>query len=63
MTPIEAAYLRSRSLWASIFIHWIFDPDYDTYDLAHFEPVVLQVFDRQAYSEKVLQQSVMHGLP
>jgi len=40
-----------------------FDPDYDTHDLQHFEPMVREVFDRPAYDESFIQAGVVHGLP
>lgn len=36
-----------------------FDPDYPTADLAHFEPMVRQVFARPAYDEAILAPEVV----
>ena len=40
-----------------------FDPEYASDDLAHFEPLVREVFGRKAYDPDVLQAGVSKGLP
>jgi predicted HD phosphohydrolase len=40
-----------------------FDPDYPSFDLAHFEPMVAEVFSRKAYDPQVIQSGVCQGLP
>lgn len=40
-----------------------FDPQYQAHDLAFFEPMVRQVFDRKAYDAAVIQPGLVMGLP
>jgi len=40
-----------------------FDPDYHMQPLAHFEPLVHEVFKRPVYDAEVLQPGVVKGLP
>lgn len=40
-----------------------FDPEYDSEDLAFFEPMVREVFNRKAHDPDVLQTGVITGLP
>jgi predicted HD phosphohydrolase len=39
-----------------------FDPDYDTYPLEHFEPMVREVFSRKAYDPDVLREGYVSAL-
>lgn len=39
-----------------------FDPDYDTLPLAHFEPMVREVFARKAYDPEVIREGVVSRL-
>lgn len=40
-----------------------FDPDYPSFDLQHFEPLVNEVFARKAYDPAVIQPGQRQGLP
>ena len=40
-----------------------FDPDYDSFDLEHFRPMVEEVFARKPYDPDVIQEGVYKGLP
>ncbi|MEM6461755.1 MAG: HD domain-containing protein [Pseudomonadota bacterium] len=40
-----------------------FDPDYETEELAFFEPMVRELFARKAYDPEVLKAGVVIGLP
>ena len=40
-----------------------FDPDYDSKNLEFFEPIVREMFGREAYNEDVIQAGVSVGLP
>ncbi len=40
-----------------------FDPDYPSFDLDHFEPMVAEVFSRKAYAPEVIQSGICKGLP
>lgn len=39
-----------------------FDPDYDAHPLAHFEPMVEEVFSRKAYDAEVLREGYVSAL-
>ncbi len=40
-----------------------FDPDYPSFELDHFEPMVSEVFSRKAYDPAVIQAGALKGLP
>ncbi|WP_246139372.1 HD domain-containing protein [Phaeobacter marinintestinus] len=40
-----------------------FDPEYPTQSLAHFAPMVREVFARKAYDPEVIREGVVVGLP
>lgn len=40
-----------------------FDPDYQTETLGFFEPMIREVFAREAHDENVIQQGLVVGLP
>ncbi len=40
-----------------------FDPNYETPELSHFEPMVREVFDRKPYDPAVVKEGVVLGLP
>ncbi|MGI9402667.1 MAG: HD domain-containing protein [Rhizobiaceae bacterium] len=46
--------------------HWdqtSFNPDYNSYSLDHFKPMLQEVFSRKAYDPEVIQEGVVIGMP
>lgn len=59
----ESPYYQSCVDFCERWDQSSFDPEYDMLDLAHFEPMVQEIFTRPAYDESVLATGLVKGIP
>jgi len=60
---IDSPYYQSCVDFCERWDQSSFDPNYEMYDLAHFKPMVHEVFDRKPYAELVIKAGQVAGLP
>lgn len=59
----DSIYFQSCADFCERWDQSSFDPDYKSEPLEFFEPMIREVFARQAYAPEVIQKGIVRGLP